>query len=215
MHYNSEKHRRRSIRLQGYDYSQPGAYFVTICTRNKACLFGEVVDGDMVCNAYGHIVGEEWHRSSDIRRELQLDAFVAMPNHIHGIVILHGDDVGAHSRAPLRETPSHLWRSPKSLGSFIAGYKSAVTKRINEIREAPGVSVWQRNYYEHIVRNETELNLIIREYIQANPLRWHLDRENLQRVGRDEFDRWLEHYARPGAGDVGAHSRAPLLNKEK
>jgi len=211
MKYNPEKHHRRSIRLQGYDYSQPGAYFVTVCTRNKVeahgrapLLFGEVIDGEMVLNDYGHIVEEEWHRSVNIRREIRLDAFVVMPNHLHGIVIIQGDGVGAHGvgahgvgahgRAPLRGTSSHLWRSPKSLGSFIAGYKSAVTKRINEMRKTPGVPVWQRNYYEHIVRDETELNRI-REYIQTNPFRWHLDRENPQRIGRDELDRWLEQYA--------------------
>ena len=86
MKYNPEKHHRRSIRLQGYDYSQPGAYFVTVCTRNKEFLFGEVADGEMVLNDYGHIVEEEWHRSSDIRREIRLDAFVVMPNHLHGVL---------------------------------------------------------------------------------------------------------------------------------
>ncbi|MFQ6092271.1 MAG: transposase, partial [bacterium] len=114
------------------------------------------------------------------------------PNHTHGIVWFN-HIVGAPGRAPLQGP--HLRRAPKSLGSFIAGYKSMVTKRVNETRQTPGAPIWQRNYYEHIVRNETELNRI-REYIRANPLGWHLDRENPQRRGTDEFDRWLEECAR-------------------
>ena len=109
MTYDPNKHHRRSIRLKGYDYTQPGAYFITICTQNRECLFGDVVDGEMRLDACGVIVREEWFRSAEIRREIALwpDEFVVMPNHIHGIVWITdqrdvaGPNVGAHGRAPL------------------------------------------------------------------------------------------------------------------
>jgi REP element-mobilizing transposase RayT len=185
----SRKQRRRSIRLPGYDYSQPGMYFVTICVEGKACLFGEVVKGEMAVNEYGRIVQEEWSRSAEIRREIQLDEFVVMPNHVHGIVeIIEPPSVGATGRSPLRLKPGP---PPRSLGSFVAGFKSAVTTRINILRGTPDVPLWQRNYYEHIIRNEDDLRRI-REYIQTNPVRWELDRENPAKRGEDEFDRWLD-----------------------
>ena len=177
------RYHRRSIRLKGYDYTQPGAYFVTICTHGRKMLFGRVVDGEMQLNEFGEIVREEWFRSPDIRAEIELfpTEFVVMPNHIHGIVwIVETDtDVGAHSRAPLRRDRAPLHRPPRSLGSFIAGFKSVVTKRINALRETPGARVWQRNYYERIIRDERALNAI-RRYILTNPSRWSLDRYNPQ-----------------------------------
>jgi REP element-mobilizing transposase RayT len=184
MTYDERQHHRRSIRLKGYDYSQAGAYFVTVCTRDRVCLFGDVRDGIMRLNKFGHIVWEEWFRSAEIRREIELstDEFVVMPNHIHGIVwIAEQQNVGAHGRAPLH-------RTPRSLSTFIAGFKSVTTKRINILRNMPGLPVWQRNYYEHIVRDERTLDGI-REYILANPLRWHLDRENPNQTGED--DAWV------------------------
>jgi len=169
--------RRRSLRLKGYDYSRPGAYFVTICTHDRVCLFGEVVEGEMVPNIFGRIVQEEWFRSAGIRQEIELrpDEFVVMPNHLHGIVWIipagvSMTPVGAHGRAPLR-------RAPRSLGAFVAGFKSTATRRINARRGTPGTVVWQRNYYEHIIRDERSLDRI-REYIAANPLQWDLDIEN-------------------------------------
>ena len=173
----SETHRRLSLRLKGYDYARPGAYFVTICTHDRVCLFGEVVEGEVVPDIFGSIVQEEWFRSADIRQEIELrpDEFVVMPNHLHGIVwIIHAGvsmtPVGAHGRAPLR-------RAPRSLGAFVAGFKSAATRRINARRGTPGTVVWQRNYYEHIIRDEQALGRI-RAYIANNPLQWDLDREN-------------------------------------
>lgn len=167
---------RRSIRLKGYDYSQAGAYFVTLCTHNRECLFGKIVDGEMRLNELGHIVCEEWLRSAEIRPEIMLDAFVVMPNHLHGIVIF--TPVGAHGRAPLPSpSPQPPHRKPRSLGSFIAGFKSVVTKRINQTRQTPGIPVWQRNYYEHIIRNQESLARI-RRYIADNPAKWDVDPEN-------------------------------------
>ena len=200
------KRRRRSIRLRGYDYSQPGAYFVTICTHDRQCLFGDVVDGAMVLNPYGKIVWDEWFRTAEIRPYVHLYAqeFVVMPNHIHGIIWIVGDGtetatdsamvVGATGRSPLHGRSPLPPRGPlpHSLGSFIAGFKSAVTKRINEMRGTSGAPVWQRNYYEHIIRNDASLQRI-RRYIAENPLRWHLDRENPGRVAEDDL--WDEIFA--------------------
>jgi len=180
MTYDPARHHRRSIRLPAYDYTQPGAYFVTVVTHQRQCLFGEIVDGQVLVSSYGEAVGEEWLRSTQIRREMQLDAFVVMPNHIHGIVII-GETVGAHGRAPLHRAAPHRaplpHRAPRSIGSFVAGFKSAVTRRINEMRGTPRLPVWQPNYYEHVIRDEEELNRI-RQYIIENPARWEDDVEN-------------------------------------
>ncbi len=172
---------RRSIRLPECDYAQDGVYFVTICTRRRECLFGKVNAGRVELTEYGQIVQEEWWRSTSIREELSLGEFVIMPNHLHGIVEMNARstmEVGAHGRAPLRapgvDGTRPLHRPERSLGSFIAGFKAACTKRINERRGSPGRSVWQRNYYEHIVRDEDDLNRV-RQYILDNPLQWELD----------------------------------------
>lgn len=176
---------RRSIRLPDFDYTRPGAYFITICVHERACLFGEVVDGVMRLNEFGEIVREEWERSAEIRAELVIDAFVTMPNHFHGIVHI---DVGAHGVRPLNvddhddraygRTPL---RPPKSLGAFISGFKSVTTKRINLLRDAPAHPVWQRNYYEHIIRNDHDL-ATIRDYIAGNPARWIDDENHPERI---------------------------------
>jgi REP element-mobilizing transposase RayT len=175
---NHDKHRRRSIRLKDYDYSQAGAYFVTICTHKKECVFGNIVDGKMVLNEYGKVVQEEWYRSAKIRCEVELDAFVVMPNHIHGIVTI----VGAQGLAPLQHGHPPLQRRLRSLSTFITGFKSAATRRINNLRGSPYMAVWQRNYYEHVIRNEDDLSEI-REYIVNNPLKWDLDSENPNNSG--------------------------------
>lgn len=182
---------RRSLRLRGYDYSQVGMYFITICTYGRELLFGEVVEVEMVVNQMGKVVEEEWLRTPALRPYVTLDEFVVMPNHVHGIIVFSDAgirSVGAHSCAPLQQ--ARLQRQPRSLGSLIAGFKSATTKRINNLRGSPGVLLWQRNYHEYVIRNEKDLSRI-RDYILTNPLRWELDRENPARRGEDEFDRWL------------------------
>ena len=204
-------HHRRSIRLQGYDYTQPGAYFVTICTHGREMLFGQVVDGEMMLNDYGEIVREEWFRTAQVRPYVALfeDEFVVMPNHIHGIVwIVETDDpVGATQRAvgaqrrcapttnvrPRGATPNNV--PPRSLGAIVRGFKSAVTRRINARRGTPGARVWQRNYWEHVIRDERALDAI-RRYIAANPLRWHLDRYNPNATGRDPWAAQLDRMLR-------------------
>ena len=178
MTYGSTRHNRRSIRLPAYNYAQAGAYFVTIVTYQRECAFGEIMAGQMRVNEIGAVVREEWLRYAEIRGEIALDDYVIMPNHVHGIVIIR--DVGAHGHAPL---PVRTRQRPaRSLGSFVAGYKAAATRRINEIRGTAGVPVWQRNYYDRVIRDEEELNRI-RQYIIDNPLHWDEDPENPNAVG--------------------------------
>ena len=181
--YNPDVHHHRSLRLRGFDYAEAGAYFVTICAQGRTCLFGDVVDGKMQLNEPGQIVHEEWLRTESIRSEVKLDAFMVMPNHFHGVVVITtpappvgrtSASVGTHGRASLQ-------RAPKSLGSLVAGFKSSATKRINEARSTPGAPVWQRNYCERVIRNERELDAI-RQYIVDNPEKWPEDKENPQDV---------------------------------
>lgn len=159
---------RRSIRWADYDYRLSGLYFVTICAHERRCLFGDVVGDSVRPSPAGEVVIAEWVRSGEIRREIAIDAFVVMPNHLHGIVAI---DQSVH---PAVSAPSPRSRS---LGSFINGFKAATTRHINDMRGTVGAAVWQRNYYERVIRNEDELNRI-REYIAVNPAKWTADREN-------------------------------------
>jgi putative transposase len=177
---NPDKHQRRSIRLKDYDYSQAGAYFIAICTYNKECVLGNVVDGEMVLNEYGHAIEEEWMRTADIRNNVALDVFVVMPNHFHGILVIEDKCRGTVHRAPTLE--QFAKPTSGSLPTIVRYFKSAVTRRINDLRGTPYTPVWQRNYYEHVIRDEDDLNEI-RKYIANNPLKWDLDRENPQNVG--------------------------------
>ena len=164
--------RRRSIRLPGYDYSENGAYFVTLCVRDRACLFGEVVDGVMQLIELGGVISSEWFRTPVLRLQVVLDEFVMMPNHFHAVIAIEDSRRGVLPYARPR------FRSPaQSLGSIVRGFKSATTTLINPVRNSPGAPVWQRNYHEHIIRNDGELTRI-REYIVNNPAQWALDREN-------------------------------------
>ncbi len=237
MDYNNLPN-RKTIRLQSYDYASPGYYFVTICTKEKDHLFGEIRNGIMYLNPLGEIATDEWYRTETIRDNVKLDAFVVMPNHVHGIVRIVNtptSNVGAYRNTPEKptemggknganvdspetptemggknranvdspekptemggknganvdspETPTEMGgknranvdsplRGPSNnLGAIIRGYKSAVTKRINLLRKIPGVPVWQRNYYERIIRDEEAL-FRIREYIHNNPKNWERD----------------------------------------
>jgi putative transposase len=174
------KHARKNTRLQVYDYSQAGGYYVTMVTNRRECMFGEIVDGEMRLNPFGEIIKEEWLLSAEIRHEITLDAFVIMPNHFHAIVLIHNDVVGATGRSPLPVYERSLYphgSTPNSLGALVAGFKSSVTKRINILRNAPGVPLWQRNYYGHIIRNEGDYKRIF-NYIATNPTHWAEDEEN-------------------------------------
>ncbi len=194
MKYDPHKHHRRSIRLKGYDYTQPGAYFVTFCTYQRDEILGEVLHGEMKLSALGRIVREEWFRTAQIRKEIQLfdDEFIVMPNHGHGIIRIF-ETVGADGVRPedgvrpnegLRPINqdargASLRRAPRSLGSVMAGFKASVTSRAK--RELDITGIWQRNYYDHIIRNDRELENI-QWYIRNNPLNWQQDRDNLQNI---------------------------------
>jgi REP element-mobilizing transposase RayT len=186
MAYDACFHHRRSLRLHQYDYSSPGYYYVTICAHDKRPLFGRVFDGQMRRDDCGEIAHREWLRSAELRSDIALDAFIVMPNHIHGIILIRG---GTARHAPTVEQFGKPVRD--SLATLVRAYKSAVTRGVNEFRSTPGAPVWQRNYYEHVIRDEEELNRI-REYILTNPLRWDFDRYNADsacgpQIGQD-FD---------------------------
>lgn len=207
MAYNPNKHHRRSIRLKGYDYTQAGAYFVTVCTRDRACLFGEIVDGAMRWNEYGECVVRWWEDIPRHFKAVDIDAFVVMPNHIHGIVVITGGPVGAGLPRPDPHTANSVadtgtdaamdahkgaktapLRRP-SLGNVMAYFKYQSAKQINASRQTPVAPVWQRNYYEHVIRSEESLNCI-RQYILDNPERWAFDRENPQATAPELEEAW-------------------------
>ena len=180
MKYYPGKHHRRSIRLKGYDYSQPGAYFVTICIWNRGCVFGEIENAEMNLNEYGFIFQDCWNNLVYHYSHIQLDTYVIMPNHVHGIIIITdtGVEAGSCVRAGLKPSPTDkLHRLPE----IVRALKTFSSRKINIARSTCGVPVWQRNYYEHIVRNEKELNSI-REYIINNPLQWDLDENNPKNI---------------------------------
>lgn len=173
--YNPDRHHRHSLRLHGYDYTRAGAYFVTICTRNRECLFGQIIAGQMQFNAWGKIVEDEWLQTPTLRPGVELDDFVVMPNHFHAIVILLNKD--ARSASPQVPPVPELRRQPGSLGAVVGGFKSAVTRRIREREDNAEMVIWQSRFYEHIVRDEAELHRI-RVYIDNNPAHWETDTEN-------------------------------------
>ena len=179
MHREIEQPGRRTLRLRGYGYTDQGPYFLTIATQERNAIFGCVVEGNMQTNEVGRIIRDEWLRSAEIRPEFWFDAFVVMPNHLHAILAVAPPETDASSLAPASDN-ARLRRPAHSLGSFVGGFKSATTRRINQARGTPGAKVWQRNYYEHIIRNDRSLEQI-RAYIETNPLRWELDRENPDR----------------------------------
>lgn len=148
---------RKSIRLAGYDYSQPGAYFITIVTNGRECILGQIFDCQMALFDAGRIVDRSWRDLPKRYPGIQLDAFVVMPNHVHGVITL----------------VDNTWKIPE----IVRGFKSVSARKINLIRNGTRQPVWQRNYYEHIVRDEAELQRIA-DYIETNPLNWEKDHEN-------------------------------------
>ncbi|MFZ3114612.1 MAG: transposase [Syntrophales bacterium] len=201
---NLENQRRRSIRLRGYDYSQAGGYFVTICTQNQEHLFGAIVGGEMILNDAGNMIQIVWDEIPSHYGGIDIDEFVIMPNHVHGIFIIAGTIgrgiVGATPRGcpdtnaqppgqargkgqPQGVAPTVNAVETLTLGDIVHRFKTMTTKRYADgvkqwgWKPFPG-RVWQRNYWEHIVRNERELNRI-RDYIHNNPAKWESDRLNL------------------------------------
>lgn len=184
------KHQRQSIRWFAYDYAQAGAYFVTICTHDHVCLFGRVVGEAMELNPAGKAVWECWYAIPRHFPQVALDEFIVMPNHVHGIVVI-GDGRARHA-SPLPARPQGLGR--RSVGSIVGAYKSSVCRRVNAIGGTPGAVLWQRNYYEHVIRNERQLSRI-RRYIAENPANWMLDYENPQGqcYGQGEKERFFTY----------------------
>lgn len=182
-------HHRRSIRRRDCDYAPQGVYFVTICTHARACWFGAVVDGEMVLNAMGRIVAEEWQSTAVLRPTVELDAFVVMPNHVHGIVVIVGDDDrgdggGRDGRGMVHHAPTtpSAFSKPRanSLGTIVGAFKASVTRSARRASMVHGTPLWQRNYHEHIVRNESDLDRL-RKHIAVNPARW--DEDSLYSAG--------------------------------
>lgn len=169
------KHRRHSIRYPGYDYSLAGGYFVTIVTYQRRNLFGQIDRDHMVLLRLGMLAKNEWLRSAEIRKEIRLfeDEMVIMPNHLHGIVwIEQVNDCPMPLSGDVHPYPNGFLQKRGLLGSFIAGFKTGVSMVAR--RESDVLKVWQRNYYNHIIRNDTEYDRIM-AYIQDNPRRWQED----------------------------------------
>lgn len=254
MKYNPDIHHRRSIRLKGYDYSSAGLYFITICTQNKECLFGEIVGAgskparskpagskparsqpagskpalmnpaqlnpaQMILNDAGKMIEYTWNDLPNHNHSIELDEFIIMPNHIHGIIVLTDSERIENERAGLVEragleragleragleragweragleraglepapTENIMKKSRHGLSEIVRQLKTFSAKRVNKIRKPHVVPMWQRNYYEHVIRNDNELNRI-REYINNNPMNWETDDE-FEFVGAQKFE---------------------------
>jgi len=179
-----EKHQRRSIRLKEYDYSNEGAYFVTIVSHNRMNIFGSIHHGRMNLNQTGKIVENTWLEIPSHYPYVQTDAYVIVPNHIHGILIF--ESVGAthevsriqRQGSPLHAMPQPIKRQP--LDVIVGSFKSAATKHIHRVGYLTQKTIWQRNYYEHIVRDDEDYQRIV-EYFEMNPSNWELDNENLEK----------------------------------
>jgi putative transposase len=185
------QHHRRSIRLPGYDYAQSGAYFITIVTYQRVCLFGKIVSGEMQLSPLGQIANDHWCAIPEHFPHTELGAYVVMPNHLHGIIIIPSthvmDGVGAtHDVGTTHDVRATHWVAPTtttsqngprrgSIGAIIGAYKMSVTRRIRV--EQPEIAVWQRNFYEHIIRNDKDHERI-HNYINANISNWPADDEN-------------------------------------
>jgi REP element-mobilizing transposase RayT len=194
--FDPNKHHRKSIRLQGFDYSQAGAYFVTMVVQGRECLFGEIVDGEMNLNEYGEIVQKWWNEIPIHFLNVELGAFVIMPNHVHGIIWIIDNRRGEvlSPRYSPRYNPNNNIQNvdldstnnkggetpplrKRTLGQIVAYFKYQSTKEMNHIETKNAITkFWQRNYYEHIIRSEREMDTIWR-YIEANPAQWDDDQE--------------------------------------
>ena len=186
MRFDPDKHHRRSIRLRGYDYAQAGAYFITIVAQGRECLLGQVVNDEMQLNDAGRMIWDEWQALAHRFPAVELDQFVVMPNHVHGIVRIVGASlVDAHDGMTTTEgatTRRATTRVAPTLGDIVGAFKSITTNEyIRGVKTLgwqsfPG-RLWQRNYYEHIIRDDASLNRI-RRYIVDNPAQWPNDDEN-------------------------------------
>lgn len=191
--YNPAIHHRKSIRLKGYDYAQEGFYFITICCQDRAQLFGEIMNGEMILNECGEIADNCWLEIPNHFPNVELYEHIIMPNHVHGIIEIkfksaiienpqQNDDnlkivvtsVGANDYSPLRTLQRSLPRSPsKTIGSIVRGFKIGVTKWMRQNTNV--YDVWQRNYYDNIIRDEQSYQRIS-DYIRNNPKNWKEDK---------------------------------------
>ncbi len=175
MTYNSEIHKRRSVRLKGYDYSQDGIYFVTICTKNKECIFGEILKNKKGEKSFaptrgGEIVKKCWEEIPEHYPKVILKEFIIMPNHIHGILMIKNFcTVGAKDFSPKSSNPKG---TSKTIGAIVRGFKVGVTKWFRGNTDI--YEVWQRSFHEHIIRDEKRL-IMIQNYIENNPEKWEED----------------------------------------
>lgn len=185
------KYRPDSLRLQGYDYSSEGLYFLTICTKNKRRFFGTVKEGIMKMNSAGRIVANEWEKTEKIRDRVQLGEWVVMPNHLHGIIYLKPKQCRDASHASQDKCQQSDGHSPSlhsiedsnfknefgpqrnNISSIVRGFKSACSRKISELGKK--TFSWQSGFYDHIIRNQKSL-LKIERYIRENPYRWAEDR---------------------------------------
>jgi REP element-mobilizing transposase RayT len=170
---------RKRNRLEGYDYSLSGAYFVTICTHNRACLFGEINEAQMLLNSFGKVAQDEWLRTGQIRSNVILEQFVIMPNHVHGVIMIDYPWMGIRRPEDARQ----------SIERIVAGFKAACVRRINQLRAAGADSItrrpiWQKSFYDEIIRDERHLNNV-RTYIADNPAQWEFDHENPDRLRQE------------------------------
>ncbi|HRQ23227.1 MAG TPA: hypothetical protein PLF42_07340 [Anaerolineales bacterium] len=203
---------RRSIRLKGYDYTQPGAYFITICAHQRVHVFGEIVDGVMRLNRWDEIARAEWFKTAELRPNVELheEEFVVMPNHIHGIIWLienvwakFENKISSQQQAKQRPAPTV---KAGSLGAIIRACKSAVTYAINKLENSRSAVVWQRNYYERVIRNERELDVITR-YIDYNPDAWQFDRDNPDNIRGLNPPESADDYLKDAEEMIGMKSR--------
>ena len=168
-----DKYRIKSTRLKDFDYSSNGAYFVTMCTKNREFYFGHAINGKIKLSDMGKIVEKCWYEIPQHFENVILDEFVVMPNHVHGIIIIDNNRNRIHD---CRDGVTPSLQRP-TLGQIIGYFKYRATKLVNQFQNTPGVPIWQPRFYEHVIRNDHELNRI-REYIINNPLKWQLDKNN-------------------------------------
>ena len=169
MNFNPNKHHRRSIRLKGYDYSQAGLYFITICCQDRIWRFGKIENNEMILNEYGQIAFDEWMKLTERFSNFELDIFQIMPNHIHGVIRVWATARVAHTDTKMD--------AKTTVSDIVGAYKSLVANgclKIHKSKNETMGKLWQRNYYEHIIRNEQSY-LHITEYIINNPLKWQED----------------------------------------
>lgn len=173
MPFDPNIHHRRTIRLKEYDYSQNGLYYVTICTKDRECLFGEIADGKMNVNVYGEILESVWNGLPSHYPNVVLHEHIVMPDHFHAIIQIDNENVGCSNvGASFKPAPTNGQPPTKhGLPEIVRAFKTFSSQKINDLRQTQGVSVWQRNYYEHIIRDGNEYSQI-ENYIMENPLRW-------------------------------------------